>query len=66
MSAKLYIPPARGAEATRLCQLQRDGAICARPAHLGVGPDDLMPVCDDCYLRLMEIQRRTSGVSADA
>jgi len=66
MKPRRYIPPRLTREVTRLCQLQRDGAICARPAHLGVGPDDLMPVCDDCYLRLMEIQRRTSGVSADA
>ena len=66
MKPRHYVPPRVACEVTRLCQLQRDGAICARPAHLGVGPDDLMPVCDDCYCRLLEIQRRTSGATADA
>ena len=66
MKSRPFTPPRLAREVTRLCQLQRDGAICARPAHLGVGPDDLVPVCDDCYCRLLEIQRRTSGATADA
>ena len=60
MSAKLHIPPARRADVVRLCQLQRDGAICARRATLFVGPDDLVPVCDECYLLLLDVQRRTA------